>query len=81
MMFKKDEIIFLIGAGASSDAGILTSCKMIEDLERLLKQERSWKEYAPLYNYIKSAIVYADGIQGNFDQTNYNIERLVHCPP
>ena len=78
MMFKKDEIIFLIGAGASSDAGILTSCKMIEDLERLLKQERSWKEYAPLYNYIKSAIVYADGIQGNFDQTNYNIERLVN---
>ncbi len=78
MMFKEDEIVFLLGAGASFDAGILTSCGMIKDLERLIDKGGSWKEFVHLYNFLKSAIVYADGIQGKFDNSNLNIERLVN---
>jgi len=51
---------------------------MIDDLEKLLKENRDWKEFLPLYNFVKGAIVYADGIQGNFDLSNFNIERLVN---
>jgi hypothetical protein len=77
MIFKKDEIVFLMGAGASVDAKIPTSCGMIEAIEKLLT-DNIWKEYTSLYNFVKSAIVYADGIQGKFDNSNFNIERLVN---
>ncbi len=77
-MFKKDEIIFLMGAGASVDAGIPTSCGMIEEIQKLLCKDSKWGDYTSLYNYVKSAIVYADGIQGKFDSSNFNIERLVN---
>ena len=78
MMFKKDEIIFLVGAGASIDAKIPASRGMIEALEELLESDSLWKPYASLYYFVKSAIVYADGIKGKFDQSNFNIERLVN---
>ncbi|SPD73380.1 conserved hypothetical protein [uncultured Desulfobacterium sp.] len=77
MQFRKDEIIFLLGAGASVDAGIPASCDMINRLEDLLKTE-AWKKFAPLYNFVKSAIIYADGIKGKFEYANFNIERLVN---
>ncbi|WGS87727.1 SIR2 family protein [Methylomonas sp. UP202] len=77
MQFRKDEVIFLLGAGASVDAGIPASCGMISKLEELLKDE-SWKKFAPLYNFVKSAIIYGDGIKGKFEYANFNIERLVN---
>lgn len=77
MQFRKDEIIFLLGAGASVDAGIPASCGMINKLEALLKTP-SWKDFASLYNFVKSAIIYADGIKGKFEYANFNIERLVN---
>lgn len=77
MQFRKDEVIFLLGAGASVDAGIPASCGMINKLEVLLKTP-SWEGFAPLYNYVKSAIIYADGIKGKFEYANFNIERLVN---
>jgi len=78
MVFKKDEIIFLLGAGASVDAGIPASCGMIEKLERLLVDDSSWEKYVTLYYFVKSAIIYADGIKGDFDYYSFNIERLVN---
>lgn len=78
MTFKQNEVVFLLGAGASVDAGIPTSCGMIENLEKLLRDDTEWKAYAPLYNFVKSSIVYADGIQGKFDNSSFNIERLVN---
>ena len=77
MEFRKDEVIFLLGAGASVDAGIPASCGMISKLEELLRTA-SWKEFAPLYNFVKSAIIYGDGIKGKFEYANFNIERLVN---
>jgi len=77
--FKQDEIILLVGAGASVDANIPDSTKMINEIERLLIDDESWKEFSSLYNFIKSSIYYSDGIQGKFNNdVNFNIERLVN---
>jgi len=78
MAFKKDELIFLLGAGASVEAGIPASCGMISELENLLNTNNDWKDYAPVYHFIKSSIIYADGIQGKFEPFNFNIERLIN---
>ncbi len=74
--FKKDEVLVLLGAGASVDAGIPHSAAMVDEIESELKGD--WKRFRDLYNYVRSAIYYADGIQGVFGtNVNYNIERLV----
>lgn len=77
MTFKKDEIIFLIGAGASKDADIPTSIDMVLEIEEFLAKKDEWRKYKDLYHYIKSAILYADGILGAF-HNSLNIERLVN---
>ena len=73
-MFREDDIIILIGAGCSADAGIPTSTQMISKVEQLL--EREWKEFKKIYYFMKSSIQYADGIKGYFN-VNLDIERLV----
>ena len=74
--FKKDEVVVLLGAGASVDAGVPHSADMVKQIEKALSGD--WKEFKDLYNYVRSAIFYADGIQGSFDSAvGYNIERLV----
>lgn len=74
--FKKDEVIVLLGAGASVDAGIPHSAEMVRQIEKLIENE--WNQFKDLYNYVRSAIFYADGIRGTFDgNVSYNIERLV----
>jgi hypothetical protein len=72
--FKKDEVLVLLGAGASVDAGIPHSAQMVKHIEDALMSE--WAKYRDLYNYVRSAIHYADGIQGTYHAA-YNIERLV----
>ena len=75
--FKPDEIIVLLGAGASVDAGIPNSPQMIENVEALI--DGDWAEFRDLYHYIRSSIQYAHGIAGRFgDQVHYNIEVLVN---
>lgn len=74
--FKKDEVLVLLGAGASVDAGIPHSAMMVQGIEKALEHE--WREYRDLYNFVRSAIFYADGIRGTFgSDVSYNIERLV----
>lgn len=74
--FKKDEVLVLLGAGASVDAGIPHSAMMIQAIEEALAHE--WREYSDLYNFVRSAIFYADGLHGTFgNDVLYNIERLV----
>jgi hypothetical protein len=76
---KEDSILVLLGAGASAEAGIPVSREMIKKLEYLLYNDSEWEPYRDLYNFIKSAIYFADGIGGRFDnKVNYNIERLVN---
>lgn len=74
----KDDVLVLLGAGASVEAGVPHSAAMVEEIEKLLGAE--WKEFRELYNFVKSAILYVDGIQGTFGvNVLYNIERLVAC--
>lgn len=78
-LFKENEIVLLLGAGASVDAGIPHSQKMISMLEDLVEEDPGWIEFRSLYHYVRSSIFFSDGIHGRFDgKVNYNIERLVN---
>jgi hypothetical protein len=76
MRFKKDEIIFLFGAGISADAGIPTSVEMIEKLENLVNNNNEWLSFKDLYFLVKSGVEFSYGIQGK--KSLFNIEILVN---
>jgi len=76
---QENKVLVLLGAGASYEAGVPTSSVMIDRLEGLLKDDAAWTSYQSLYYFVKSAIYFADGIGGKFNnEVNYNIERLVN---
>ena len=75
-MFRENEIIVLLGAGCSADAGIITSKDMVKEVEQLLGKQ-DWAKFRELFNYAKSSINYADGIKGKFSDS-VDIERLVN---
>lgn len=77
-MLKSDSNIFLLGAGASFDAKIPISSQMIDNVESLIKTNKDWKDYQDLYYCIKSGIINAAGILGNFSDNIVNIETLVN---
>lgn len=78
MIFSAEDIVILLGAGASADADLLTSAAMVRDLESCLGNDH-WNSYLPLYNCIKSGIFYGEGVKGRFEGSrDYNIERLVN---
>jgi NAD-dependent SIR2 family protein deacetylase len=79
MISRNKDIIFLLGAGASAEADIPPSGKMVQQIEELLRNDAEWKDFLPLYHHIKSAIHYAAGLKGQFgDEVPYNIETLVN---
>lgn len=80
-IFKRDEIILLLGAGASVEADIPDSSKMVQEIEKLVSDDdkRDWSGFRDLYRYVRSSIFYADGLDGKFgDKVPFNIERLVN---
>ncbi|MBP3366163.1 MAG: SIR2 family protein [Treponema sp.] len=77
-MLESDSFIFLLGAGASLDANIPISSGMIDRVETLIKSDDTWKKYKDLYYCIKSGIINAAGITGNFSSNVVNIETLVN---
>lgn len=78
MSFKTNDVVFLIGAGCSYNASIPTANKMVEDIENaLLPKDKKWQDFRELYCYIKSSILYGDGIFGNFNNA-FNIEKFVN---
>jgi len=80
-MISSKEIVFLLGAGASAEAGIPVSAEMIDRVQGLLKEreQADWVPYAALYNHVKSAIHFAAGLKGQFaDKVPFNIETLVN---
>lgn len=79
IVFKRDEIILLIGAGASVESGIPDSNEMVRKVEDLIQNDDDWKCHRELYNCIKSSIFHADGIEGIFgNSVHFNIERFVN---
>ena len=76
---RSKDIVLLLGAGASAEAGIPTSDQMIRKIEEFLVGDKEWRVFADLYNHVKSAIYYSAGLHGRFnDKVNYNIETLVN---
>lgn len=76
MEIKGEHLLFLLGAGASVDAGIPISNQMVNRTEELIVNHNDWKPYKDLYFYLKSSINYSDGILGKFNEL-FNIERLL----
>lgn len=73
--FGNNEIVMLLGAGASVDAGMPDAGRMIALIEDLIADD--WRCYRDLYHYVKSSIIFSEGIHGRFAGYSYNIERLV----
>lgn len=74
--FGEDKIIFLLGAGASCDAGMKNSFMMIRDIETQLQTQ--WAEFRDLYNYIQSSHYHLERIKGvESHYIIFNIEHLV----
>ena len=61
---RENDVILLLGAGASVDAGIPHSTRMIELLESSIRGT----ELEPLYNLIKSSIYYSEGSKGGMER-------------
>lgn len=77
-VFKADEIVLLLGAGASVEAKIPDSRAMIERIEALVRDELAWKKFVDLYHFIKSAFYFSEGQRGNFGpDVSFNVEHLV----
>ena len=74
MNFRDNDIIFLLGAGASADAGIPISKKMVEEIEKSINSN-VWERYKDLYYLIKSGVQYSAGLSGK--TVNFNIEILL----
>lgn len=70
-----DDVIFLLGAGASHDAGLKTSDEMTDELELLLTGELN--SYQKLYNAVKAGILYGYALKGAPRQ-KVNIEEFVN---
>lgn len=74
MNFRDNDIIFLLGAGASADAGIPVSRQMVDDIEAAINSNE-WRKYKDLYYLIKSGVQYSAGLSGK--TINFNIEILL----
>lgn len=74
MTSRSKDIIFLLGAGASAEAGIPVSAEMIDLVEKSLKPGPE----QGLYHHVKSAIHFSAGLKGRFGTAvPFNIETLV----
>jgi hypothetical protein len=75
--FTIDEIVILLGAGASCNSGILNSAQMINRIETKLDED-GWRNYKGIYNYIKSVHFQKQIYRGiNPSTVGFNIEDLV----
>ena len=76
--FKHDELVMLLGAGASVEAGIPDSNEMVRRVEKETS-EGKWQDCQELYRYLRSSVFYADGLKGiTGSNVPFNIERLVN---
>lgn len=74
--FKENEIIILLGAGASCDAQILNALQMNRKIEEKINYE--WNDFKDLYHYIKSIHFQKQIFKGiNPKDIGFNIENLV----
>ncbi len=78
MSIREDSILFLLGAGASVDAGIKHAREMTDDIEDKVQNDKEFSDFKDLYNYLKSSIVYQRGLEGNFNDQAVTVEDLLN---
>ena len=77
MSLREDSLLFLLGAGASVDAGIKHAKAMTLDIEEKISSDADFKIFYDLYNYLKSSIIYQRGLEGAFNDKTVTIEELL----
>ncbi len=77
MSLREDSLLFLLGAGASVDAGIKHAKAMTLDIEEKIRSDAEFQEFDDLYNYLKSSIIYQRGLEGAFHDQTATIEELL----
>mgnify|MGYP000137803356 CR=1 FL=1 len=78
MAIREDSILFLLGAGASVDAGIMHAKSMTNDIEEKIQNDDEFIKFKALYNYLKSSILYQRGLEGRFTEQDVGIEDLLN---
>lgn len=70
-------ILLLLGAGASVDAGVLHTSRMMSDINEMLNSNPDWVKYKPIYEHLKKLYgkSYEEG--GKTCYSDLNIEQLV----
>ena len=78
-----DDLVFLLGAGASFGAKIPMSAQMVTQLEEGFGRKHSqartnWARFEDLYWHVKSSILFARGLSRSSQNQDFNIESLVN---
>lgn len=84
--FRGDDVLLLLGAGASVDAHLLASMDMTKELENNLtssdqKISKKWGKYKDLYKAVKSSILYGNHLTSKSvseSKSTINIEEFVN---
>lgn len=84
--FRGDDVLILLGAGASVDAHLLASMDMTNELEGNLtsidtKVSKKWGRYKDLYKAVKSSILYGNHLTAKSvseGKNRINIEEFVN---
>ena len=84
--FRGDDVLVLLGAGASVDAHLLASMDMTKELENNLtsadpKISKKWGKYKDLYKAVKSSILYGNHLTSESvseSKNTINIEEFVN---
>jgi hypothetical protein len=74
---REGDLIVLLGAGTSVEAGIPHSGEMVNQVEGLLQRDETWKRYLALYQFIKASLISADVMKGK-PAACPDIERIVN---
>jgi hypothetical protein len=74
---REGELIILLGAGTSVEAGIPASRQMIAEVESLLDSHSTWRSFSQLYQFVKASLIGSDVMRGKpiFEP---DIERVVN---
>jgi hypothetical protein len=74
---REGDLIVLLGAGTSVEAGIPHSNEMVNRVEELLLRDEGWRRYLKLYQFIKASLISADVMKGK-PALPPDIERIVN---
>jgi len=71
-------VLVLLGAGASIDAGVLHTSRMISDINNMLVNNPDWVKYEPIYKHLKNLYGKEYNLEdGSIAHGDLNIEQLV----